>query len=94
MTDLEERIRNQKLSKAYLSGERIFGVKFRHNSQVRFIDEDGNRAKGWIVAVGPIEPEPVYTVERADGEGDEEILESKIELIFDPHTQSSGPRSA
>lgn len=85
MTDLEERIKNQKFSKAYLSGERIFGVKFRHNSQVSFLSDDDKKIQGWIVAVGPIEPEPIYTVERSDGEGDEEILESKIELIFDPH---------
>jgi len=37
------------------------------------------------VSVGPIEPEPVYTVERCDGGGDEEVLESKLELILDPH---------
>ena len=42
---------------------------------------------GWIVAVGPLEPEPIYTVERGDGGGDEEVPESKIELISDAHEQ-------
>ena len=85
MSKLEERKKQLELSNAYLSGEKIFGVKFRHNSHVSFVDEHGNKAEGWIVSVGPIEPEPVYTVERSDGQGDEKVLENKIELLFDPH---------
>ena len=85
MSKLNDRKRRLNLSKAYVAGEKILGVKFRHNSQVRFIDEDGNKAEGWIVAVGPIEPELIYTIERADGGGDEDVRESVVELLFDPH---------
>ena len=36
MSTLKERQEQLKLSNAYLSGEKILGVKFRHNSHVRF----------------------------------------------------------
>jgi hypothetical protein len=85
MSTLEERKKQLKLSNAYLGGERIFGVKYRHNSHISFTDEIGVAIEGWIVGVGPIEPEPIYTIERADGGGDEEIKETLITLIFDPH---------
>ena len=73
------------LNNAFLTGEKIPGIKFRHNSQVAFVAAKGVRCKGWIVGVGPTEPEPVYTVECCDGSRDEEVLESKLELILDPH---------
>ena len=73
---------------AFLTGEKILGIKFRHNSLVAFQAQDGGRFQGWIVGVGPIEPEPIYTVERSDGGGDEEVLQSRIELITDPHEKS------
>ncbi len=73
------------MNRDFLAGEKILGTKFRHNSRVAFVGGDGVRNEGWIVAVGPIEPEPVFTVERCDGGGDEEVLESKLELILDPH---------
>ena len=63
----------------------ILGIKFRHNCQVVFVGDDGVRKEGWVLAVGPIGPEPVYTVECCDGSGEEEVLESKLELILDPH---------
>ena len=81
----EEIKERSRLNNAFLAGEKILGIKFRHNSQVAFVGADRVRNEGWIVAVGPIEPEPVYTVERCDGGGDEEILESKLEIILDPH---------
>jgi hypothetical protein len=81
----EEIKERSRLNNAFLAGEKILGIKFRHNSQVAFVGEDDIRSEGWIVAVGPIEPEPVYTVECCDGSGDEEVLESKLELILDPH---------
>lgn len=77
------------LNNAYLAGERIFGVRFRHNSHVAFRDQDDLRVEGWIVSVGPIEPEPIYTIERCDGNGDEEVSESRIHLILDPHESKS-----
>ena len=81
-----EDLRNrQRLSNAFLAGEKIFGIKFRHNSLVAFRNDAGERFEGWIVAVGPVDPEPLYTVERCDGGGDEEVVESRIELITDPH---------
>jgi hypothetical protein len=76
------------LNAAFLAGERILGIKFRHNSYVAFRAKDGLRAEGWIVSVGPIEPEAIYTIERCDGGGDEEVAESKIELILDPHAKT------
>jgi hypothetical protein len=77
------------LNDAYLAGERILGIKFRHNSHVTFRDQDDIRVEGWIVSVRPIEPQPIYTVERCDGGGDEEVAESRIEIILDPHESKS-----
>ena len=85
MRDPEDLKKQRDLGDAYMSGERIFGVRFRHNSHVRFSTDDQTVTDGWIVAVGPVDPEPIYTVERGDGGGDEEVPESKIDLIFDPH---------
>jgi len=80
--------KNRDLNNAFLAGETILGIKFRHNSHVSFEGQDGVRLEGWIVSVGPIEPEPIYTVECCDGSGDEEVVESRIELILDPHEPS------
>ena len=85
MPSPDESKRRCELNNAFLAGERILGIKFRHNSHVAFVCADGVRCEGWIVSVGPTEPEPVYTVERCDGSGDEDVLESKLELILDPH---------
>ena len=76
------------LRNAFLAGEKILGIRFRHNSHVEFEGQHGLRVEGWIVSVGPIEPEPIYTVERCDGGGDEEVIESRIRLILDPHEPS------
>ena len=73
------------MGNAFLAGERIAGIKFRHNSHVRCDDSEGVTFEGWIVSVGPFEPEPVYTIERSDGGGDEEVLQSKVVLLHDPH---------
>ncbi|MCX7006029.1 MAG: hypothetical protein NTY53_02060 [Kiritimatiellaeota bacterium] len=85
MPSPDEIKQRRELNNAFLAGERILGIKFRHNSHVAFVGADGIRREGWIVSVGPIEPETVYTVERCDGGRDEEVLESKLELILDPH---------
>ncbi len=85
MTTAEERIKQRDLSNAYIAGELIFGVKYHHNSQVEFTGDDGEIVEGWIVGVGPVEPEPIYTIQRADGEQDEEILESMIKVLNNPH---------
>jgi len=85
----EEIKERSRLNNAFLAGEKILGIKFRHNSHVAFVGEDGVRSEGWIVGVGPIEPEPVYTVERCDAGRDQEVLESKLELILDPHENPS-----
>ncbi len=84
MTTAEERIKQRDLSNAYISGELIFDVKYHHNSQIEFTD-DGQIVEGWIVGVGPIEPEPIYTIQRADGGQDEEILESMIKVLNNHH---------
>jgi hypothetical protein len=83
--EVNERNRLSKLSKAYVSGERIPGIRFRHNSLVTFVGTDGVAHEGWIVRVEAIEPEPVYTVERRDGNEDAQLRESNLELIHDPH---------
>ena len=72
------------LLNAFLSGEKIAGIKFRHNSSVAFIRADGTRCLGWIVSLTLNGPEPVYTVECGDGSGDVDVLESKLELIAAP----------
>jgi hypothetical protein len=79
--------KSRDLNNGFLVGEKILGIKFRHNSLVAFQEGD-IRVEGWIVGVGPIEPEPIYTVERCDGGGDEEVPQSRIELIADPHEKS------
>ena len=85
MPSPDEIKKRRELNNAFLAGDRIHGIKFRHNSRVAFVGADGDRCEGWIVSVGPIDPEPVYTVECCDGNGDEDVLESKLELILDPH---------
>lgn len=87
MSTADDRKRQLELSNAYLAGENVLGVKFRHNSHVRFVDADGKKAEGWIVSVGPIEPLPIYTIERSDGQGDEEVVETNVGLISDPHVK-------
>ncbi|MCA9372451.1 hypothetical protein KC726_06260, partial [Candidatus Woesebacteria bacterium] len=83
MSDSEERRKALASSNAFLAGERINGVKFRHNSQVRILSASGASVEGWVVAVSHFEPEPIYTIERSDGNGDEEVRERELELIFD-----------
>jgi len=87
MDTKEERKKQLELSNAYLGGEKIGGVKYRHNSVVSYVDLDGNEVEGWIVSVGPLEPMPIYTVERSDGQGDEEIPEANLKLVLDPHEE-------
>lgn len=81
----EEIKERSRLNRAFLGGEKILGIKFRYNSLVAFVNVDGIRSEGWIVGVGPIEPEAIYTIECCDGSADEEVLESKLHLICDPH---------
>src|SRR5205809_620713 len=49
----EEIKERSRLNNAFLAGERIFGIKFRHNCHVAFVGEDDIRREGWIVSVGP-----------------------------------------
>ena len=60
-------------------------MKYRHNSRVSFVDDNGAKVVGWIISVGPIEPIPVYTVECSNGQGDVQVLEDKIQLLSGPH---------
>jgi hypothetical protein len=85
MSSPDEIKKHRDLNNAFLTGERILGIKFRHNSLVAFIGASGDRCEGWVVSVGPIEPEPVYTVECRGARGNEEVLESKLTLILDSH---------
>jgi hypothetical protein len=85
MSSPEKIKKRRTMNDAFLAGVRIFGIRFRHNSRVAFTGADGVRCEGWIVSVEPVEPEPIYTVELCNGGGDEEVLESKMELILDPH---------
>ena len=50
-----------------------------------FIWRVSKRPRWRVRCVVPLQPEPVYTVECSDGSGDEQVPESKIELILDPH---------
>jgi hypothetical protein len=85
MPSLDAIRERRKLNDAFLAGEKIPGIKFRHNSHVAFLGADSARFEGWIVSVEPLQPEPLYTVECCDGSGDEDVPESKIVLILDPH---------
>jgi hypothetical protein len=76
--NLEERKKFAKLNSAWLEGEKIDGLLFRHNSTVRVTLADGTSMIGWIVAASFDGPEPIYTVEAEDGSGDIECLESAI----------------
>lgn len=73
------------LNDAYLRGDLILGVKYRHNSHVKVTGENSDTISGWIVGVELQEPEPIYTIETEDGDPCFEASESKITLIHDPH---------
>ena len=88
MSTSDEIKKRRDLNNAFLAGQKILTIKFSYNSHVAFRSQDGLRLEGWIVSVGPLEPEPMYTVERCDGGGDEEVAESKLELVLDPHALS------
>ena len=90
LDDIRER---RRLNDAFLAGEKILGIKFRHNSHVTFFGADGVRCEGWIVSVEPLKPEPIYTIECCDGSGDEDVPESKIEPKFDPHENPTAKKA-
>jgi len=72
-----------------LKGIKILGVKFSHNSHVSFFDFNEVKVNGWIVAVEQTNLGFLYTIEREDREPDEEVLESKLVLLSDPHENKS-----
>ena len=55
---------------AWLSGEKVDGLSFLHNSIAEVTLPDGTTKIGWIVAATVDGPEPVYTVEAQDGSDD------------------------
>ena len=73
-----------RLNKAWVTSERLPGIKFRYNSVVRFVGADGVGHEGWVVAVTTNETEPVYTIECRDGDEDAEVPESMLQLILEP----------
>jgi hypothetical protein len=75
----------RQLNEAFLHGELILGIKYRHNSQVSILDEDGERVTGWIVGVDTRGAEPIYTIEISGGDPNFEVKQSKIVLLHDPH---------
>ncbi|ALZ75289.1 hypothetical protein [Rheinheimera sp. F8] len=75
----------RQLNEAFLNGELILGIKYRHNSQVSIIDEDGERVTGWIVGVDTHDSEPIYTIEISGGDPNYEVKQSEIVLLHDPH---------
>jgi hypothetical protein len=81
----DESAEAHRLNRAFMRGERTLGIKFRHNSKVAFEGANGCTIEGWIVAVIPFHPDPIYTIERSDGGQDMEISESKLRLLVDPH---------
>jgi hypothetical protein len=76
--NIEERKKQANLNSAWLAGEKIEGLRFRHNSTVRVTLADGTTMTGWIVAASVDGPKPIYTVEAQDGSGDMECFESAI----------------
>ena len=75
----------KRINDAFLDGELIFGIKYRHNSEVRVTDDKGNKVIGWIVGLDTNGREPIYTIEISGGDPNYEVKESEIELIHDPH---------
>lgn len=73
------------LNEAFLNGELILGIMYRHNSQVSILDEDGERVTGWIVGVDTRGSEPIYTIEISGGDPNYEVTQSEIVLLHDPH---------
>ena len=85
MTTLEEKLYQRKMSNRFLSGERLPGIMFRHNSKVKISMGNGEQVGGRVVSVELTESEPVYTVECEDRSPDIEVAESGIESMSDPH---------
>jgi len=77
----EARKRFAKLNAAWLSGEKVDGLQFLHNSIAEVTLPDGTTKTGWIVAATVDGPEPVYTVEAQDGSGDIECAESALKSV-------------
>ena len=80
-----DRKEHKRINDAFLGGELIFDIKYRHNSEVRVTYDEGNLVIGWIVGVDTNGPEPVYTIEIKGGDPNYEVKESGIELLHDPH---------
>lgn len=77
----EDRKRFAQLKRAWLSGEKIDDLQFRHNSMVEVTLSDGTTKTGWIVAASVDGPEPIYTVEGRHGSGDIECQESALKKV-------------
>jgi len=77
----EDTKRFAQLNAAWLAGQKIDGLQFRHNSIVVATLPDGTTKTGWIVAASVDRLEPIYTVETQDGSGDIECPESTIKSV-------------
>ena len=65
------------LSQAFLDGEEIPDVSFRHNDAVRMIRGAHAGALGAIIMLLSLDPEPLFVVELASGQ-DVEASQSEI----------------
>ena len=69
------------MKRAWLAGEKIDDLQFRHNSIVEVTLSDGTTKTGWIVAASVDGPGPIYTGEARDGSGDIECRESAFKKV-------------
>lgn len=83
MSSEDQKKRFARLNAAWLSGERVEGLKFLHNSTAEALLPDGQRKRGWVVAATVTGSEPTYTLEAQDGTGDIECPESALRSVED-----------
>jgi len=79
--DAERQSRFREDNAKWLGGQRIAQLKFLHNSTVEAILPGGTKRRGWVVAAWLSGPEPMYTVEYADGTGDIQCAESSLKTV-------------
>ena len=62
----------------WFAGQPVPGGRFRHNESVHVISGDHTGKSGALISVERLQPEPVYLVELASGEGDVLLPDSSL----------------
>ena len=58
----------EKNQKRWFAGEKIEGVKFYLNDSIEMVGDENKGAKGSIISLEAMEPEPMYLVELSGGQ--------------------------